>query len=421
MRLFPLDESRLNRRYISEWFFRFCCVASVFIVLFFLVVLLFSIVSKGFGAFWQTHVSLPVEFSESIIDPKGERFTDPSVLQKANYQILARNSLAQKLGVSDGEDDQLMQVYDMLSSKVRVRLRKMLIEDPSLMGKKVEMSVLVSADVDSAFKGNKNVSKLSDLQSEWIRTLIMDGSLSVSFNYGFFANGSSSRPEAAGIGVAVIGSLYMLSIVMGFSLPLGIASALYLEEFASKNFFSSFIRANINNLASVPSIVYGIFGSAVLINFFKMPRSTPLVGGLVLALITLPSIIIATGMALKTVPSSIRSAALGLGASKVQTVFHHVLPLAIPGILTGSIVSLARALGETAPLLFIGMVAFVTDYPEGIVDTATALPIQIYLWTNDMERPFIEKAFGAIFLLLVFLAILNVTMLWVRDRFRKRW
>ncbi|MBY7649172.1 MAG: phosphate ABC transporter permease PtsA [Candidatus Liberibacter europaeus] len=427
MNFFSFNKDRLRCRYIAERFFRCSCITSVLVVFSFLIILLYSVFFRGISVLWQTHVYLPIEFSENIIDPDGKRFSDPSILDKVNYGLLARNALARKLGVSESEHKLLAQVNDMISSTVRFNLRNIIIEDPSLVGKTVELSLLVSGNIDSAFKGYidlslpEDVRRISDCQLKWMRQLIADKVLSSRFNYGFFVNGTSTRSEKAGIGVAIVGSLYMMLIVIGISLPLGIASAIYLEEFAPKNIFSSFIQANINNLASVPSVVYGILGSAMLISFFKMPRSTPLVGGLILALMTLPSIIISTGVALRTVPSFIRSAALGLGASKVQTVFHHVLPLAMPGVITGSIVSLARALGETAPLLFIGMVAFVTDYPDGITDIATALPVQIYLWADDADKSFVERTFGSILLLLLFLIVINIAMLWLRNKFKKRW
>ncbi|MEG8098945.1 phosphate ABC transporter permease PstA [Candidatus Liberibacter brunswickensis] len=427
MKSFSDSKKNLKCRYVSEWLFRFYCLLAVLAVFVFLIMLLCSVVSKGVGVLWQARISLPIEFSENIIDPQKNRFSDPSILLKANYNLLIRKSLARKFSISDANHSLLSKASDMISTTSRNSLRKILLADTSLIGKTVEVSFLASANVDSALKGYldlslpENVRKISDYQLNWFQKLNSEGSLSLHFNYAFFINGASSRPEAAGIGVSVIGSLYMILIVIGLSFPLGIASAIYLEEFSPKSFFSSFIQVNISNLASVPSVVYGILGSAMLINFFKMPRSTSLVGGLILALMTLPNIIIATGVALRTVPSSIRSAALGLGSSKIQTVFHHVLPLAMPAILTGSIVSLARALGETAPLLFVGMIAFVTDYPEGVTDVATAFPVQIYLWAADAERSFVEKTFGAILLLLIFLAVINIAMLWLRNRFKQRW
>ncbi|AKK20003.1 phosphate ABC transporter permease PstA [Candidatus Liberibacter africanus] len=427
MKSFPVSKKKLERRYISEWLFHFYCLIAVLTVFIFLIILLYSIASKGIGALWQTQISLPIEFSEAIIDPRKERFADPSVLLKANYNLLVRKSLARKLDIPDSDHVLLGRASEMISTTARYRLQKILLADPSLIGKTVEISLLTNSNVDFAFKGYtdlslpENMRRISNDQLKWFKKLQSDGSMVLRFNYGFFVNGASSRPEVAGIGVSVIGSLYMILIVIALSFPLGIASAIYLEEFASKGFFSSFIQVNINNLASVPSVVYGILGSAMLINFFNMPRSTSLVGGVILSLMTLPSIIISTGVALRTVPSSIRSAALGLGASKVQTVFHHVLPLAMPAILTGSTVSLARALGETAPLLFVGMIAFVTDYPEGFTDIATAFPVQIYLWAYDAERSFVEKTFGAILLLLIFLAVINIAMICLRNRFKKRW
>ncbi|AHA27619.1 phosphate ABC transporter permease PstA [Candidatus Liberibacter americanus] len=426
MKSFSFNKNRLRYRYFTEKLFRYSCISSVLIVFAFLIILSYSVFSRGIGSLWQTYVIIPIEFSEKIIDPQGKRFEDPSVLSKADYGLIARNALVSKLGLLKSKQELLLQVDDMISSAVRFRLRNIVLVDPSLVGKTVKMPLLVSSKIDSAFKGYIDFStpetnrRISDYQLKWFKQLVHENALSSYFNYGFFINGNSTRAEAAGIGVAIVGSIYMMLIVVGLSLPLGIASAIYLEEFAPKNLFSNFIQVNINNLASVPSVVYGLLGSSMLINFFKMPRSTPLVGGLILALMTLPNIVISTGLSLRTVPSSIRSAALGLGSSKVQTVFHHVLPLAMPVILTGSIVSLARALGETAPLLFIGMVAFITDYPDSILDTATALPVQIYLWADDADKSFFERTFGSIMILLLFLVIINIAMLFLRNRFRKR-
>jgi phosphate transport system permease protein len=241
------------------------------------------------------------------------------------------------------------------------------------------------------------------------------------FNTGLFTYGASSRPEAAGIGVAALGSLYMMLIVLALALPIGVAASIYLEEFAPKNRLTDLIEVNINNLAAVPSIVYGLLGLSIFINFAGMPRSAAVVGGLVLTLMTLPTIIIATRAALKAVPPSIRSAALGLGASKMQTIFHHVLPLAMPGVLTGTIIGLAHALGETAPLLLIGMVAFVVDYPGSPMDPSTALPVQIYMWANEAERAFVERTSGAIMILLIFLVVMNLGAILLRRRFERRW
>jgi phosphate transport system permease protein len=303
----------------------------------------------------------------------------------------------------------------------------MVVANPSLIGTTQTVSLLASGDIDSAFKGQIDLTvsqenrKVNDQQVKWMNQMADAGTLGKHFNGGIFVNGASSRPEAAGVGVALIGSFYMMLIVLVLSLPIGVAASIYLEEFAPKNKFTDLIEVNINNLAAVPSIVYGLLGLAVFVNFMGLPRSASFVGGLVLTLMTLPTIIIATRAALKAVPPSIRAAALGLGASKMQTIFHHVLPLAMPGILTGTIIGLAHALGETAPLLLIGMVAFVANYPTTPLDPSTALPVQIYMWANEAERAFVERTSGAIIILLLFLILMNVGAILLRRRFERRW
>ena len=257
--------------------------------------------------------------------------------------------------------------------------------------------------------------------SAWIDKLAANGILTKTFNTGLFTFGASSQPETAGLGVAMIGSLFMMLTVFALAVPLGVAAALYLQEFAPKNRFTDLIEVNINNLAAVPSIVFGLLGLAVFINFLGMPRSASLVGGLVLTLMTLPTIIIATRAAINAVPPSIREAALGVGASKMQTVFHHVLPLAMPGILTGTILGLAKALGETAPLLMIGMVAFVVDFPRTPLESATALPVQIYMWATEAERGFVERTAAATLVLLAFMLLMNAIAIVLRQRFTRKW
>ncbi|HEV7246307.1 MAG TPA: phosphate ABC transporter permease PstA [Shinella sp.] len=417
----------LRGRYAAERRFRLYGMAAVAFGLLFLFLLLFSVVSKGYTAFQQSMITIPVEFSEQIIDKNNERATNPQKLVSANYPVVARNALAKVLGV--GEDDRagLRAVNGMISDSVRTQLRDLVTADPSIIGTTQTVTFLAHGDLDSAFKGQIDLSvaennrKISDKQVGWMNQLAESGALSKHFNTGIFVNGASSRPEAAGVGVAVVGSLYMMLIVLVLALPIGVAASIYLEEFAPKNRFTDLIEVNINNLAAVPSIVYGLLGLAVFINFAGFPRSASLVGGLVLTLMTLPTIIIATRSALKAVPPSIRAAALGLGASKMQTVFHHVLPLAMPGILTGTIIGLAHALGETAPLLLIGMVAFVADIPSTPLDPATALPVQIYMWANEAERAFVERTSGAIIILLIFLIFMNVGAILLRRRFERRW
>lgn len=417
----------IRRRYAAERRFRAYGIIAIAIGVFFLGLLLSTVIGGGYTAFRQTMITLPIEFSESVIDPQNKRATDTSVLMSANYPLLARDALAKELGVDTADRTAMREVAAMVSASSRVQLRDLVVADPSIIGKTVNVDVLAEANVDSAFKGQIDLTvdegsrKVSDRQVGWINQLAEKGQLSGKFNTGLFFNGASSRPEAAGLGVALIGSLYMMLIVLVLALPIGVAASIYLEEFAPKNRFTDLIEVNINNLAAVPSIVFGLLGLAVFIGFAGMPRSASLVGGLVLTLMTLPTIIIATRAALKAVPPSIRSAALGIGASKMQTIFHHVLPLAMPGILTGTIIGLAQALGETAPLLLIGMVAFVADYPATPLQPSTALPVQIYMWANEAERAFVERTSGAIIVLLLFLLVMNVAAILLRRRFERRW
>ena len=417
----------IKRRYASERRFRAYGIAAISFGLIFLFLLLWSVVSKGYTAFQQTMITIPVEFSEQIIDPDNERQSDPRKLMTANYPNVARNALAKVLGVSPDDRAGLREVNGLISDSVRTQLRDLVVANPAIIGTTQTVSLLAHGNVDTAFKGQFDLTvdeknrRINDRQVGWMKQLAESGALGKHFNTGIFVNGASSRPEAAGVGVALIGSLYMMLIVLVLSLPIGVAASIYLEEFAPKNRFTDLIEVNINNLAAVPSIVYGLLGLAVFINFMGLPRSASLVGGLVLTLMTLPTIIIATRAALKAVPPSIRAAALGLGASKMQTIFHHVLPLAMPGILTGTIIGLAHALGETAPLLLIGMVAFVANYPTTPLDPSTALPVQIYMWANEAERAFVERTSGAIIILLLFLLVMNVGAILLRRRFERRW
>ncbi|MGI6856965.1 phosphate ABC transporter permease PstA [Mesorhizobium sp. 1B3] len=423
----PRRDIGLKRRYAAERRFRIYGVLAISVGLLFLAIMLSSIVSKGYTAFWQTSVNLPITFSEKTIDPQGKRDSDPNVLIRANYPNLARDALAAKLGIDPDDRAAVGKLKGFLSDGVRTQLRDMVMADPSIIGTTRNVWVLAGANIDSAFKGQIDLDvaetnrKVSDQQIAWMNQLKAEGSITGRFNTGLFTYGASSRPETSGMGVAIIGSFYMMVIVLLLALPIGVAASIYLEEFAKKSRLTDIIEVNINNLAAVPSIVFGLLGLAVFINFLGLPRSAALVGGMVLTLMTLPTIIIATRAALAAVPPSIRSAALGLGASKTQMVFHHVLPLAAPGILTGTIIGLARALGETAPLLLIGMVAFVADYPSTPLDPATALPVQIYMWANEAERAFVERMSGAIIILLIFLMAMNITAIVLRRRFERRW
>ncbi|MBO9122568.1 MULTISPECIES: phosphate ABC transporter permease PstA [unclassified Rhizobium] len=417
----------IKRRYAAERRFQAYGIAAISFGLIFLAILLTTVIRQGYTAFAQTSITLPIEFSEKVLDPNNKRATDPSVLIAANYPVLIRDAMVKTLGINAQSRPEVRDATAMISKGAPIVLRDMVVADPSLIGKTVNVTLLADANVDSANKGQIDLTvdeknrKVNDRQVGWMQQMAASGTLHKEFNTGLFVNGNSSRPEAAGLGVALIGSLYLMLIVLALSLPIGVAASIYLEEFAPKNKLTDLIEVNINNLAAVPSIVYGLLGLAVFINFAGLPRSASLVGGLVLTLMTLPTIIIATRAALRAVPPSIRAAALGLGASKMQMVFHHVLPLAMPGILTGTIIGLAHALGETAPLLLIGMVAFVANAPATPMDPSTALPVQVYMWANEAERAFVERTSGAIIVLLLFLIVMNLGAILLRRRFERRW
>jgi phosphate transport system permease protein len=429
-------DAGVTRRNAAEARFRLYGLAAVGIALLALAWLLVSIVSAGAPAFRQTFVTLPVTLDAAVLDKKGSR--DPADLAKVTtvgYGRLLDASMAAavaKAGIdADGLDPK--EIGGLLSEESAATLRNMVLADPGLIGRTVEFTALASGRIDGYYKGRVTMesaaldSRVKPAQLALADALKARGMLRQSFNPGFLTmpDASDKRPEAAGLGVAVLGSLYMMIVVLALSLPVGVAASVYLEEFAPRNRLTDIVEVNIANLAAVPSIVYGILGLAVFINFAGLPQSAPVVGGLVLTLMTLPRIIIPTRAALKAVPPSIRDAALGVGASKLQTVFHHVVPLALPGILTGTIIGLAQALGETAPLLLIGMVAFVRDMPGGLpgglFDPAAALPVQVYNWTQRGDPGFVERASGAIIVLLVFLLVMNALAIFLRRRFERRW
>jgi phosphate transport system permease protein len=416
---------RLAARHRAEKRFRAYGLGAIFIGLAFLVALLWTIVSEGAPAFLQTEIRLDVTFDKGEIDPTGTGNRED--LMKADYVTMVRAALRDQLGNVGSDREARAQAHKLLSSGADLQARETVLADPSAIGQTRSIWLIADGDVDSFMKGAISAAtpeerrKISNRQIAWIEKLKAEGRLAKRFNWTIFSKGASANPEMAGVGVAVLGSFLMLLVTVLLALPIGVAAAAYLEEFAPKNRFTDLVEVNINNLAAVPSIVYGILGLAVFINFFGLPRSAPVVGGLVLALMSLPTIIIATRAALKAVPPSIRDAALGVGASKMQTIFHHVLPLAMPGILTGTILALAHALGETAPLLMIGMVAFVVDYPGTPLDPATALPVQIYMWSNLPERGFIARTSAAIMILLGFLLLMNAFAIWLRTRFERRW
>jgi phosphate transport system permease protein len=414
----------LARRRAEEVRFRAYGIVSIAIGIVFLFVLFFSIFSQGYTAFYQAELRLDVLLDEAAIIPDG-KVTDEA-LAAADYGALLKQSLAELFpDVTDRQEKRAL--YAFLSTNAPRMLQEMVQHEPSLIGQRVSIRFPVKDDVDMFVKGKIDRSeaeenrKLKDNQIAWLDVLKKDGRLTTSFNKTFFTAGDSREPEQAGIWGAAVGSALVLLVTLVLSLPLGMATAIYLEEFAPQNRWTDIIEVNINNLAAVPSIVFGLLGLAVFINFFGISRSSPLVGGLVLALMTLPVIIIAGRSALKSVPPSIREAALGIGASHMQTVFHHVFPLAIPGMMTGAIIGMSRALGESAPLLMIGMVAFIVDVPKDFIDPSTVLPVQIYLWADSPERGFVERTSAAIMVLLAFLVLMNGTAVYLRRRFERRW
>ncbi|TPW27507.1 phosphate ABC transporter permease PstA [Martelella alba] len=411
---------RLKRRYAAERRFRLAGIAAILVGIFFLAALIFNVVERGAGAFRQTVVTLPITFASDLIDPAGQHVNDPERLSTLNYMPLVSQALDQVLGIAPDDRDASRQAMRLISLSARFTLRDMVVADPSLLGRTEPVALLASSALDTIRKGGTAVRPDEVVLKAYIGSLDQQGLLGSRFNTGLFVNGASSRPEAAGIGVAMAGSLSMMAIVLVLSLSIGVGAAIYLEEFAPRNRFTDLIEVNINNLAAVPSIVFGLLGLAVFIGLLGLPRSAALVGGLVLTLMTLPTIIIATRAALAAVPRSIREAALSVGASRVQVVFHHVLPLAMPGILTGTLLGLAQAFGETAPLLLVGMVAFVADYPSSLLDPATALPVQIYMWAGEGQEAFVERTAAAIIVLLMILVAVNLTAALLRRRFARR-
>ena len=416
-------EARLKSRYAAERRFRFYGIASIAIALSFLALLLISIVGKGYTAFVQSEVSLSVTFDGSVIDPEGKR--DPAVLSNADYAALVRKALVARF--PEANDRAIRrELTALVSSGSDLELRKVVMSDPSVIDTTRTVLIPAAAPVDMLIKGHmtRDASlggQFSDRQLGWIDAMRASGDLKTHFNKRLWTSGDSRQPELAGLGGAIVGSFYSLLVTLLLSFPLGVATAIYLEEFAPKNRWTDIIEVNINNLAAVPSIVFGLLGLEMFLNVFGLPRSAPFVGGLALTLVSLPTIIIASRVSLKAVPPWIREAALGLGASRLQMVTQHVLPLAMPGILTGTIIGMARAIGESAPLLMIGMVAFVVDIPATPMDPSTALPVQIYLWASSPERAFVERTSAGIIVLLLFLAVMNSTAVYLRKKFERRW
>ena len=433
--LFDITDN-MTRRQAAEGRFRRYGQAAILVSIVMLFALLFTVVFKGAGAFQQTFITIEVELLESKLDKKGNgNIEDIKKVSTFGYTPLIKNafkSLAAEQIIQTNIKAKNM--AKIVSKSAAAQMRNRVLSEPSLIGQTVEFTFLTNSWIDGYLKGRvtrentKNNKNISAQQLDLVDELVAIGVIEKRFNLGFIigADASDQRPENAGIGVAMIGSFAMIIVVLLLSLPVGIAASIYLEEFAPKNWLTDVIEVNIANLAAVPSIVYGILGLAIFINTMHLPQSAPLVGGLVLTLMTLPTIIISTRASLKAVPPSIRSAALGLGASQMQTVFHHVLPLALPGILTGTIIGLAQALGETAPLLLIGMIGYIaTNMPdtvtEALLSPNSVMPAQIYEWAKRADPAFYERAWGGIIILLIFLITMNTLAVILRRRFERRW
>ena len=430
------EDGRTRRCNRAEARFRAYGIAALAIAATFLVILLITIVTRGIPAFTQTYMSLDIELKQDVLDPDGTGDRDVIAgVSTFGYQPLIGQAIVDLLEAEGIETPLPPNALPlMLSQSAPAQVRFAVLDDPSLIGQTVTFELLASSRADGYFKGRVTRESLARDRNlgpphlDILDALAAAGHVERTFNWDFItgSDASESRPEAAGIGVSMLGSFFMMLVVLFLSLPIGVAASIYLEEFAPQNKFTDFIEVNISNLAAVPSIVFGILGLAIFIQIAHLPQSAPLVGGLVLTLMTLPTIIISTRASLKAVPPSIRDAALGVGASKMQSVFHHVLPLAMPGILTGTIIGLAQALGETAPLLLIGMVGFIaSNYPETIADgflaPNSAMPAQIYEWAKRADPAYYERAWGGIIVLLLFLFVMNLAAILLRRRFERRW
>ncbi len=420
-----LSPARIRRRYRAEMRFRVYGLMAVGFALFMLGFLALTVIAHGYTAFIQTRIELDVTFDRAALDPKGD--LSPASLAAGDSLGAVKQALMTAFPEAASDRTQRKQLFDMVSNAAGEDVLRDLRADMAKLGTVQRVSVLASDEIDMLAKGAvdrtlpESQRMLDDRQIAWFDQLAAAGRIETRFNVDFFTHGDSREPEQAGLGGALMGSFLTVAVALVLALPVSVAAAIYLEEFAPRNRLTDIIEININNLAAVPSIVFGLLGLAVFLGFFGLPRSAPLVGGLVLSLMTLPTIIIATRAALRAVPPSIREAAFGVGASKQQVVFDHVLPLAMPGVMTGAIIGTARAMGESAAVLMIGMVAFIVDVPQGITDPASVLPVQIYLWADSPERAFVERTSAGIIVMLVFLVAMNAAAVVIRRRFERRW
>ena len=416
-------EELLNKRYKAEKRFQFYGQSAIFVALLFLTIFIFKIFSTGFTAFQKTWLIVPVNFDAELMlldeNPTKQDIED------ADYYEIALQSMW-NLDPNANEDQQ-NQLKRMVSYFFEREIKQELLKDPNLLGKTKEVYLTASDDLDQVFKGNyprdlpEDQRRVSDYQLKIFDEMVVNEKVESKFNISFFTNADSREAELAGIASSFMGSIFSILVCLAIAFPVAVLAAIYLEEFAPKNRITDFIEVNINNLAAVPSIVFGLLGLGVLLAIFQLPRSTPLVGGITLSLMTLPTIIIAARASLKAVPPSIREAALAMGTSKMQTTLHHTVPLSMPGTLSGTIIGLAQALGETAPLILIGMVAFVNTIPGSPMDPAASLPVQIYIWAESAERGFVEKVSACIMVLLGFLILMNLAAQIIRHKFEKKW
>ena len=410
----------LTRRYAREGRFRLYGLLAIGVAVGFLLLLLGRIIEQGHTAFYTHSVTVPV-----YMDPAR---VDRAYPQGTNFELLVAEQQLARMGIADdAAGTKATALRSLFSSELKFAAAARIQSNPELIGQTVPITAPVSDDADLYFKHEisrdtpADQRRLSDEQIGWLDRMKASGQVKAHFNSGLFTKGDSTEPELAGVLGAVVGSALMLLVTALIAIPLGVGAALYLEEFAPRGRITDLIEVNINNLAAVPSIIYGLLGLALFINWMHLPRASPLVGGLVLALMALPTIIIATRSSLKAVPPSIREAALAMGASKTQTVFQHTLPLAMPGVMTGAIISMAHALGETAPLLLIGMVSFIPGIPSAIGEPSGALPSLVYIWENASERAFHERTAAAILVLLAFMIVMNAAAIFLRRRFERRW
>ncbi|MFT5483566.1 MAG: phosphate transport system permease protein [Halieaceae bacterium] len=415
-------QASLKRRYRAERRFVWYGRIAVMFALLFVAILFTDIIGKGAGAFRLTYIKLEMNYDPAVIGVAD--LGNEESLALGDWDGLIKSAVFSRFPEVQGRKAKRA-LKAMVSSGAGYDIKDRLVATPSLLNQKETLWLLADDDIDTYYKsfldGEPYDARMNDSQLDWVAALHQQGDIELQFNKTFFTRGDSREPEQAGIWGALLGSFFTLIIVFVLSFPLGVGAAVYLEEFAPRGRWTEFIEVNINNLAAVPSIIFGMLGLAVFINFFDVPRSIPVLGGLVLTLMTLPTVIITSRAAIKSVPPSIREAAMGMGASRHQVVLHHVLPLALPGMLTGAIIGMAQALGETAPLLMIGMVAFIADIPGGPTDTATVLPVQIFLWADSPERAFVEKTSAAIMVLLGFLIVMNTSAVFIRKRLERRW